>query len=87
MKILFLHGWHSVPGGVKPTYLKRTTVTKSSIPPWMTTISPLLLRPPIPTSTSISWTSSWDRVQRTGQEQRAASISFDNDRERSPIGG
>jgi alpha-beta hydrolase superfamily lysophospholipase len=21
MKILFLHGWHSVPGGVKPTYL------------------------------------------------------------------
>ena len=22
MKILILHGWHSVPGGVKPTYLK-----------------------------------------------------------------
>lgn len=22
MKILFLHGWHSIPGGVKPTYLK-----------------------------------------------------------------
>ena len=22
MKILFLHGWHSTPGGVKPTYLK-----------------------------------------------------------------
>ncbi len=22
MKIVFLHGWHSVPGGVKPTYLK-----------------------------------------------------------------
>src|SRR5262249_54136198 len=22
MKILFLHGWHSVPGGVKPTFLK-----------------------------------------------------------------
>src|SRR5450755_1963243 len=22
MKILFLNGWHSVPGGVKPTYLK-----------------------------------------------------------------
>jgi hypothetical protein len=22
MKILFLHGWHSVVGGVKPTYLK-----------------------------------------------------------------
>ncbi|QEL17814.1 alpha/beta fold hydrolase [Limnoglobus roseus] len=21
MKILFLHGWHSVPGGAKPTYL------------------------------------------------------------------
>ena len=21
MKILFLYGWHSVPGGVKPTYL------------------------------------------------------------------
>src|SRR3954468_4049433 len=23
MKILFLHGWHSVPGGVKPTYLSQ----------------------------------------------------------------
>lgn len=23
MKILFLHGWHSVPGGVKPTHLAR----------------------------------------------------------------
>lgn len=22
MKILYLHGWHSVPGGIKPTYLK-----------------------------------------------------------------
>src|SRR5207253_2029150 len=22
VKILFLHGWNSVPGGVKPTYLK-----------------------------------------------------------------
>ncbi len=22
MRILFLHGWHSVPGGIKPTYLK-----------------------------------------------------------------
>jgi hypothetical protein len=22
MKILFLHGWHSTPGGLKPTYLK-----------------------------------------------------------------
>lgn len=22
MRILFLHGWQSVPGGVKPTYLK-----------------------------------------------------------------
>jgi hypothetical protein len=22
MRILFLHGWHSVPGGVKPNYLK-----------------------------------------------------------------
>ena len=22
MKILFLHGWHSIVGGVKPTYLK-----------------------------------------------------------------
>jgi predicted esterase len=22
MNILFLHGWHSVPGGVKPSYLK-----------------------------------------------------------------
>jgi hypothetical protein len=21
MKILFLHGWHSVPGGVKPSFL------------------------------------------------------------------
>lgn len=23
MRILFLHGWHSVPGGVKPTWLAR----------------------------------------------------------------
>ena len=23
MKILFLHGWHSVPGGVKPTCVKK----------------------------------------------------------------
>ena len=22
MKVLFLHGWNSVPGGVKPTYQK-----------------------------------------------------------------
>jgi hypothetical protein len=22
MTILFLHGWHSVPGGIKPTYLR-----------------------------------------------------------------
>lgn len=22
MRLLFLHGWHSVPGGVKPTFLK-----------------------------------------------------------------
>ena len=22
MKVLFLHGWHSIPGGVKPTFLK-----------------------------------------------------------------
>jgi hypothetical protein len=22
MNILYLHGWHSVPGGVKPSYLK-----------------------------------------------------------------
>jgi hypothetical protein len=22
MRILLLHGWHSAPGGVKPTYLK-----------------------------------------------------------------
>lgn len=22
MRVLFLHGWHSVPGGIKPTYLK-----------------------------------------------------------------
>ena len=22
MKVLFLHGWQSIPGGVKPTYLK-----------------------------------------------------------------
>lgn len=23
LKILFLHGWHSVPGGIKPTYLRQ----------------------------------------------------------------
>ena len=22
MRILFLHGWHSIPGGVKPTFLR-----------------------------------------------------------------
>ena len=30
MKILFLHGWHSVPGGVKPTYLKDHGHTSST---------------------------------------------------------
>ncbi len=23
MKVLFLHGWHSIPGGIKPTYLAK----------------------------------------------------------------
>src|SRR5436190_17217369 len=34
MKILFLHGWHSVPGGVKPTYLKEHghTVINPALP-------------------------------------------------------
>jgi hypothetical protein len=27
VKVLFLHGWHSVPGGVKPTYLARQGLT------------------------------------------------------------
>lgn len=34
MTILFLHGWHSVPGGVKPTYLKEHghTVLNPALP-------------------------------------------------------
>jgi hypothetical protein len=34
MKILFLHGWQSVPGGVKPTYLARHghTVINPTLP-------------------------------------------------------
>lgn len=34
MKILFLHGWQSVPGGVKPTYLKNHghTVINPNLP-------------------------------------------------------
>ncbi len=34
MKILFLHGWTSVPGGVKPTYLVRAghTVINPALP-------------------------------------------------------
>jgi hypothetical protein len=33
MKILFLHGWNSVPGGVKPTYLaQRHEVIKPKLP-------------------------------------------------------
>ena len=34
MKILFLHGWHSVPGGVKPAFLKNSghTVFNPALP-------------------------------------------------------
>jgi len=34
MKILFLHGWHSVPGGVKPEFLKESghTVFNPKLP-------------------------------------------------------
>jgi len=34
MKILFLHGWHSVPGGVKPVFLKESghTVFNPALP-------------------------------------------------------
>ena len=34
MKILFLHGWHSVPGGVKPAFLKECghTVFNPALP-------------------------------------------------------
>lgn len=34
MKILFLHGWHSVPGGIKPTYLAQPghTVLNPQLP-------------------------------------------------------
>jgi hypothetical protein len=34
MRILFLHGWHSVSGGVKPTYLVRHghTVSNPALP-------------------------------------------------------
>jgi hypothetical protein len=36
MTILFLHGWQSVPGGVKPTYLKDHghTVINPKLPDW-----------------------------------------------------
>jgi hypothetical protein len=30
MKILFLHGWQSIPGGVKPTFLARHSHTVSN---------------------------------------------------------
>lgn len=34
MKILYLHGWHSVPGGIKPTYLenKGHSVVQPALP-------------------------------------------------------
>ncbi len=34
MEILFLHGWQSVPGGVKPTFLAKQghEVIKSKLP-------------------------------------------------------
>ena len=34
MKILFLHGWHSIPGGVKPVFLKESghTVFNPALP-------------------------------------------------------
>ena len=34
MKVLFLHGWHSVPGGVKPTYFVKNghEVINSALP-------------------------------------------------------
>ena len=30
MKILFLHGWQSVPGGMKPTFLKEMAISPQS---------------------------------------------------------
>lgn len=53
MVILFLHGWHSVPGGVKPTYLKDHGHTVIN-PPSMTTISRPLYAPLKQSSISIS---------------------------------
>ena len=62
MKILFLHGWQSVPGGVKPTYLKDHghEVINPSCP---TTISTRPSASPRPSSTSTSPMSSSDRAE------------------------
>ena len=46
MKILFLHGWHSVPGGVKPTFLKDHG-DRSSTQPLIAMTSMPLWRPPL----------------------------------------
>ena len=50
MKILFLHGWHSVPGGVKPSYLM-STATRSSTRPSTTRTSTGRCAPPRPSTT------------------------------------
>jgi hypothetical protein len=34
VKILFLHGWNSTPGGVKPTYLKDHGQTETCMQSW-----------------------------------------------------
>ncbi len=44
MKILFLHGWQSVPGGVKPTYLNAARPRGHQPGSSMTTTSPQAVR-------------------------------------------
>lgn len=71
MRILFLHGWHLVPGGVKPTYLKDRGHEVNN-QPLMSMISPPLWRLLKASFTSINLKSSWNLpvVGRRGESQR-----------------
>ena len=76
MKILFLHGWHAVPGGVKPIFLPSTAMM-SSTPNCRTMTSPRPSGSPRTSSTSTSrdvvvgsikgWCSGHQHEQRLGQ--------------------
>jgi len=58
VKILFLHGWQSVPGGVKPTYLKKDHGHEVINPKLPDEISTKPSGSPRPSSTNISLPSS-----------------------------